>query len=51
MACRVDVCALVAVLVVLVALLLFAARGGFACGSFRGESLTIWPIKWEARDN
>jgi hypothetical protein len=53
MACRADVCVLIAILVVLVvALLLFAARGGSACGPpFRGEGLTIWPVKWEARDN
>jgi hypothetical protein len=49
MAFRVDVCALVAVLVVLiVALLLFAARSRSAQGA---EGLTIWPIKWDARDN
>ena len=38
-----------------VALLLYAARsaGGSARSDGRsgGEGLTIWPIKWEARDN
>lgn len=56
MACRANVCVIIAVLLLLVvALLLYAARsaGGSARSDGRsgGEGLTIWPIKWEARDN